>query len=168
MSKGAPKTNAARALERLKIPFRTLSYEVDESDLSAPTVARKVGMDPRTVFKTLLLRVEPLGKQPSGEIMAVIPGDAELDLKQAAKLCGAKRAQLVPLKEVQPLTGYIRGGVTALAAKKRFAVLLDASALEHPEIAVSAGMRGLQLILRPQDYQRAVEATVGELTQPAP
>lgn len=97
--------------------------------------------------------------------MAVIPGDAELDLKLAAKLCGAKRAQLVPLKEVQPLTGYIRGGVTALAAKKRFAVLLDASALEHSEIAVSAGMRGLQLILKPADYQRAVEATVGELTQ---
>ena len=159
-----PKTNAARALDRLKVSYRTLSYAVDESDLSAPSVARKVGMAPETVFKTLLLRVEPLGKQARGEIMAVVPGDAELDLKAAAKLCGAKRAQLVPLKEVQPLTGYIRGGVTALAAKKRFPVLLDSSALSHPEIAVSAGVRGLQLILAPSDYQRAVDATVGELT----
>ncbi|MEZ4228032.1 MAG: Cys-tRNA(Pro) deacylase [Polyangiaceae bacterium] len=159
-----PKTNAARALDRLKVSYRTLSYAVDESDLSAPSVARKVGMAPETVFKTLLLRVEPLGKQARGEIMAVIPGDTELDLKAAAKLCGAKRAQLVPLKEVQPLTGYIRGGVTALAAKKRFPVLLDSSALSHPEIAVSAGVRGLQLILAPGDYQRAVDATVGELT----
>ncbi|MEZ4374998.1 MAG: Cys-tRNA(Pro) deacylase [Polyangiaceae bacterium] len=165
MSKAPPKTNAARALERLKIAFRCVAYEVDESDLSAPTVARKVGMEPRTVFKTLLLRVEPLGKQASGEVMAVIPGDAELDLKAAAKLCGAKRAQLVALKEVQPLTGYIRGGVTALAAKKRFPVLLDESALEHEEIAVSAGMRGLQLVLKPQDYQRAVDALLGQLTQ---
>lgn len=158
-----PKTNAARALDRLKLKYRLLSYEVDESDLSAPSVAAKVGMHPRCVFKTLVIRVEPLGKATSGEIMAVIPGDAELDLKAAARLAGAKRAALVQLKEVQPLTGYIRGGVTALAAKRRFDVLLDESALQHPEIAVSAGQRGVQLLLDPRDYAKAVAAKLGAL-----
>lgn len=154
----AKKTNAARQLDKLKLRYELREYVVDESDLSAPTVAAKVGMDVQRVFKTLLCRAEP-----GGELMAVIPGDAELDLKKLARASGNKKAALVALKEVQPLTGYIRGGVTALAAKRAFPVVLHESALGFDSICVSAGQRGLQIVLAPKDYVSATRADVADI-----
>src|SRR5690606_29800402 len=119
------KTNAARLLEHMGIAFEVRTYEVDEDDLSAPTVARKVGLDPAQVFKTLVTRGDPKGIG-----LAVVAADAELDLKALAKARGDKKCALVALKEVQPLTGYIRGGVTAIATKKKYAVIVDESALD--------------------------------------
>ncbi|MCZ7680390.1 MAG: Cys-tRNA(Pro) deacylase [Sandaracinaceae bacterium] len=152
------KTNAARILERQGIAFEVREYEVDVDDLSAPTVARKVGLEPAQVFKTLVTRGEP-----KGVCMAVVAADAELDLKALAKATGDKKSALVPLKEVQPLTGYVRGGVTALGTKKSFPVVIDESALAFDRIAVSAGIRGAQLVLSPQDYVRAVSAIVAPI-----
>jgi Cys-tRNA(Pro)/Cys-tRNA(Cys) deacylase len=152
------KTNAARILDRCGIAYEVREYEVDENDLSAPTVARKVGLDAAQVFKTLVTRGEP-----KGICLAVVAADAELDLKALAKATGDKRTALVPLKEVQPLTGYIRGGVTALGTKKKYPVVLDESALTFDRIAVSAGIRGAQLVLAPADYVRAVEAKVAPI-----
>lgn len=150
------KTNAARILDRAKIAYEVREYEVDESDLSAPTVAAKVGMPAAQVFKTLVCRGSAL-------CMAVIAGDRELDLKALARARGERKLSLVPLKEVQPLTGYIRGGVTALGTKKRFEVVLDESALAFDRIAVSAGMRGAQLVLSPSDYAEATQAKVAAI-----
>lgn len=152
------KTNAARILDRLKIEYEVREYEVDEDDLSAPTVARKVGLEPAQVFKTLVTRGEP-----NGVCLAVVAADAELDLKALAKATGDKKTALVALKDVQPLTGYIRGGVTALGTKKKYPVVVDESALGFERIAVSAGIRGAQLVLAPRDYVRAVEATVAAI-----
>ena len=152
------KTNAARLLERMGIAFEVREYEVDEDDLSAPTVARKVGLDPAQVFKTLVTRGEP-----KGVCLAVVAADAELDLKALAKASGDKKSALVALKDVQPLTGYIRGGVTALATKKKYAVIVDESALSFERIAVSAGVRGAQLVLAPADYVRAIEAKIAPI-----
>lgn len=148
------KTNAMRILERAGVPFETRAYEVDESDLSAITVAHKVGLDPRQVFKTLVTR--------SGRdvFLAVIPGDAALDLKALARASGARKVEMVPLKEVQALTGYIRGGVTALGTKKPYPVWVDRSIEAWPVVAVSAGTRGLQLLVAPADY---LKATGGQL-----
>jgi Cys-tRNA(Pro)/Cys-tRNA(Cys) deacylase len=157
------KTNACRELERLGIPYALRSYVVDESDLSAESVARKVGMDPASVFKTLCVRGDD--RRP---LFAVIPGDHELDLKALARAAGNKSAAPVPLKELTALTGYIRGGVTVLAAKKAFPVYLDESALLHAEIAVSAGMRGLQAVLAPSDYARATGAALCAIAVPKP
>ncbi len=159
-----PKTNAARALDALGIPYELRAYEVDESDLSAPSVARKIGLPVEQVFKTLLTRGH------SGEhLFAVIPGDLELDLKKLATIAGEKRVELAPLKEVEPLTGYIRGGVTILAARKPFPAFADETLELHDLISVSAGQRGLQLLLAPADYLRASACTVADLTKsPAP
>jgi len=156
----AKKTNAARQLDRLKIDYVIREYEVDESDLSAPTVAAKVGLAPAQVFKTLVAE----GK-PHGHLMAIVPADAELDLKALARASDNRKASLVALKDVQPLTGYIRGGVTALAAKKTFPVVADASITDHDVIAVSAGVRGQQLVLDPRDYVRAVDATLAPIAR---
>ncbi len=155
------KTNAARELDRLGIPYELREYEVDPGDLSAETVARKVGMPPEQVFKTLVARGDR-----NGVCLAVVPGDAELDLKALAKLTGDRKIEMAALKEVQPLTGYIRGGVTALACKKPYPVYLDSSASAFPTISVSAGVRGTQIILSPQDYARAVSAKLGEISRP--
>lgn len=152
------KTNAARILERMGIPYEVREYEVDEDDLSAPTVARKVGLAPAQVFKTLVTRTEP-----SGVALAVVAADAELDLKALARATGTKKVALAPLKDVLPLTGYIRGGVTALGTKKKYPVVVDESALAFDRIAVSAGIRGAQLVLAPSDYVRAVEARVAPI-----
>lgn len=149
------KTNAARMLAKMGVPFEVREYEVDESDLSAPTVAKKVGLEPAQVFKTLVTRGDD-----KGICFAVVAADAELDLKALARATGDKKVALVPLKEVQPLTGYVRGGVTALGAKKKFPVVLDESATRFDRIAVSAGVRGAQLVLDPRDYARAVGATL--------
>lgn len=161
MSKAPAKTNAMRALEQKKIAYEARLYEVDESDLSAETVAAKVGLPPSQVYKTLLVRGEK-----RGPLFAVIAGDQELDLKALAKVAGEKRVDTVPLKEVTPLTGYIRGGVTALAAKKDFPVFLDESALAAPVISISAGVRGCQLFLAPEAYKAATGATVGAFQRP--
>jgi Cys-tRNA(Pro)/Cys-tRNA(Cys) deacylase len=154
------KTNAARLLDRLEIAYELREYEVDDEHLDAASVAIKVGLDPACVFKTLVCRGER-----TGVCFAVVPATAELDLKALARLSGDRSAQTVPLKEVQPLTGYIRGGTTALAAKKDYPVFLDESAHTQARIAVSAGMRGLQIVLAPLDYVRAVRAKVGPLAR---
>jgi Cys-tRNA(Pro)/Cys-tRNA(Cys) deacylase len=154
------KTNAARALDKLGIGYELRSYEVDPDDLSAEVVAQKVGLPPEQVWKTLVARGDR-----HGVCMAVVPADAELDLKALARLTGDAKIDLVPLKEVQPLTGYIRGGVTALACKKPYPVFVDELMELHEQVAVSAGMRGLQIVLAPADYLRAVDATVGPIAR---
>lgn len=154
------KTNAARALDQLAISYELREYEVDPEDLSAGTVAAKIGMPIAQVWKTLLVKGE--GKHLG---FAVLPGDAELDLKAYARLAGVKSAELAPLKEVQPLTGYIRGGVTALAAKKPYPVFVDAQFLTHAIVSVSAGQRGTQILIAPNDYVRATSAKLGPLVR---
>ncbi len=154
------KTNAARILDRLKVSYRLVDYEVDESDLSAETVARKVALPLPQVFKTLVARGDR-----HGVCMAVVPGDAELDPKALAKVTGDRKIDLVTLKEVQPLTGYIRGGVTALGAKKDFPVVIDESALGFDVISISAGVRGTQIFLAPAEYVRAVKGKLAAISK---
>jgi Cys-tRNA(Pro)/Cys-tRNA(Cys) deacylase len=154
------KTNACRILDKLGVRYQLKPYTVDESDLTAGTVARKVGLPAEQVFKTLLVRGDR-----QGLAFAVVPGDTELDLKALAQATGDKKSELVPLKEVQPLTGYIRGGVTALAAKKELPVVVDASALRFDVISISAGMRGLQVFLDPNDYIRATKAKTASIAR---
>ena len=145
------KTNAARQLDALGIPYQLRAYEVDPDDLSAPSVARKIGMPVEQVFKTLLT------ESSTGEhVFAVVPGDRELDLK---------KLDLATLKQVEPLTGYLRGGVTVLAAKKPFPAFADETIQLFDTISVSAGQRGLQLILSPADYLQATGANLADLTQ---
>lgn len=147
------KTNGARFLESLNIPFELREYDVDPEDLSATTVARKIGMPAEQVFKTLLTT-----GGPGDFIFAVIPGNAELDFKKLARAAGLRKAEMVSLKDVQPLTGYIRGGVTIFGAKNAFPVFVDETAILFDCISVSAGTRGTQLILSPNDYLRAAAA----------
>jgi Cys-tRNA(Pro)/Cys-tRNA(Cys) deacylase len=156
------KTNGARFLESLGVPFALQEYEVDPEDLSAITVAKKIGMPPEQVFKTLLTT-----GGPNLYIFAVIPGDAELDFKKLARAAGLRKVEMVPLKDVQPLTGYIRGGVTVFGAKKAYPVFVDETAILFDKISVSAGARGTQLILSPDDYIRASEAQTADLTKEA-
>ena len=146
------KTNGARYLEGLGIAFELREYEVDPEDLSAITVAKKIGMPPEQVFKTLLTVGE------GRHIFAVVPGDAELDFKKLARAAGLRKAEMVSLKDVQPLTEYIRGGVTIFGAKKAFPVYVDETVVLFDKISVSAGARGTQLILSPEDYLRAAAA----------
>lgn len=159
MSKTA-KTNAARVLDQLGISYEVREYEVDPDDLSAENVAAKIGFPPEQTYKTLLARGDR-----EGPCFAVIPGNAELDLKALAAATGNKKIDLVPLKEVQPLTGYIRGGVTVLAAKKEFPVVVDEMIEAWDVISISAGMRGAQLLLAPADYVRATGATVAAIAK---
>jgi Cys-tRNA(Pro)/Cys-tRNA(Cys) deacylase len=154
------KTNAARALDELKIAYELREYEVDLEDLKAESVARKIGMDPQQVFKTLVARGER-----QGVCLAIVPANAELDLKALAKLAGDRKVEMVPLKEVQPLTGYLRGGVTALACKKEYPVYIDETAILFEQISVSAGVRGTQILLHPEDYMRAVKAVAGDIAK---
>ena len=155
------KTNAARLLDQIGIQYELREYEVDPNDLAAETVAAKIGMPAEQVFKTLLARGDR-----NGSIMAVIPGDQELDLKALAGAAGERKIQLVPVKELQSLTGYIRGGVTALAAKRDFPVYADETIELFDVISVSAGMRGLQILIAPADYLRATKATIVALSHP--
>jgi Cys-tRNA(Pro)/Cys-tRNA(Cys) deacylase len=152
------KTNAARILDSLKIPYELREYEVDPEHLDAESVAKKVGLLPEQTFKTLVARGDR-----NGPCFAVIPADTHLDLKALARLTGDRKIDTVPLKEVQPLTGYIRGGVTALGAKKSYPVYVDETAELFDLIAVSAGVRGTQIILAPADYLRAVQGTLGAI-----
>jgi Cys-tRNA(Pro)/Cys-tRNA(Cys) deacylase len=157
------RTNATRILDGLGIAYELREYDADPEDLSAETVARKIGMPPEQVFKTLVARGDR-----NGICLAVIPGNCELDLKALARATGDRKIDLVPLKEVQPLTGYIRGGVTALACKKDFPVYLDETVILFDKISVSAGVRGSQIILAPDDYIRAVNATTAEIGREKP
>jgi Cys-tRNA(Pro)/Cys-tRNA(Cys) deacylase len=154
------KTNAARLLDSLNITYELRAYEVDPDDLTAISVARKIGLPPEQVFKTLLAHTNT-----SENLFAVIPGDSELDLKKLAQAADAKKAELASLKDVEPLTGYIRGGVTAMSAKKPFPAYVDETIELFDIISVSAGQRGLQLILTPADYLRAANATLADLTK---
>jgi Cys-tRNA(Pro)/Cys-tRNA(Cys) deacylase len=154
------KTNAARYLDSHGIAYEVREYEVDPDDLNAESVARRIGMPAEQVFKTLVARGDK-----HGVCFAVVPGDQQLDLKALAHLSGDKKIDTVPLKEVQPLTGYIRGGVTALAAKKAFPVFVDETIELFDVISVSSGQRGAQLILSPADYLRATNARVGPIAK---
>lgn len=154
------KTNATRILDRLGIAYTLREYEVDPEDLSAETVAAKVGLPPEQVFKTLVVRGDR-----GGVYLAVIPGNAELDPKALARLTGDRRVEMVPLKEVQNLTGYIRGGVTALGAKRDYPVYADETIELFDEISISAGVRGTQVLLSPSLYLRAVNAAVGPIAR---
>lgn len=149
------KTNAVRLLDQLAIPYELREYQVDENDLAAETVAAKIGLPPEQVFKTLVTRGDR-----NGICLAVIPGDSELDLKALATASGDRKIQMVPVKELQSLTGYIRGGVTALAGKKDYPVYADETIELFEVISVSAGIRGMQILLSPVDYVRAANATV--------
>ncbi|HWE52373.1 MAG TPA: Cys-tRNA(Pro) deacylase [Bryobacteraceae bacterium] len=155
------KTNAVRLLDERKIPYELRTYEVDPEDLSAETVAAKIGLPPEQVFKTLVVRGDR-----NGVCLAVIPGNSELNLKTLAKLSGDRKAELAPLKDVQPLTGYIRGGVTAIAGKKDFPVYLDETAVLFDVISVSAGVRGTQILLDPNSYAALTNAVLGDISQP--
>jgi Cys-tRNA(Pro)/Cys-tRNA(Cys) deacylase len=154
------KTNAARLLDQLGIDYELREYEVDPEDLSAATVASKIGFPLEQTFKTLVVRGER-----TGVCLAVIPGDMELDLKALARAAGDRKMDTVPLREVQPLTGYIRGGVTALAAKKEYPVFVDEYAQIHERISVSAGQRGAQLLLAPEEYLRAVKGAYAAISK---
>ena len=154
------KTNAARILDALGIRYELREYEVDEEDLSAESVARKVGLPPEQVFKTLVCRGDR-----SGVLFAVVPAGAELDFKAAARLSGDRSVEMVALREVQPLTGYIRGGVTVPGARKDYPAYADETIELFDVISVSAGARGTQLLLAPSDYLRATKARTGPLTR---
>lgn len=154
------KTNATRVLDGLGIRYELRDYEVDPDDLRAESVAAKIGLPAEQVFKTLVVRGDR-----NGACFAVIPGNAELDLKALARLSGDRKIEVAPLKEVQPLTGYIRGGVTVLAAKKDFPAYVDETAILFDLISVSAGVRGTQILLAPDDYIRAVNGIVGEIAR---
>jgi Cys-tRNA(Pro)/Cys-tRNA(Cys) deacylase len=154
------KTNAARLLDSLGILYELREYEVDPEDLSAETVARKVGLPAEQVFKTLVARGDR-----TGVLLAVVPGDAELDLKALARLSGDRKVEVVPLREVQPLTGYVRGGVTALACRKDYPVFADETLELFDRISVSSGTRGMQILLAPADYLRAVRARLGSISK---
>ena len=147
------KTNAARLLESAGVAFELREYAVDEDDLSAPHVASLVGMPPEQVFKTLVVRGDR-----TGVLLACIPAAAELDLKSLAAASGNKKVELVPLKEVLGLTGYIRGGVSPIGTRKPYPVFLDETADLWYTIAVSAGMRGCQMLLAPADLARVAGA----------
>ena len=154
------KTNATRLLEGMKIPFELREYEVDPDDLTAETVAAKIGLPAEQVFKTLLARGDR-----TGPLFTVIPGNTELDYKAAAKLSGDRKVEMVNLKEVQPLTGYIRGGVTVLGAKKEYPVFVDETIELFDVISISAGVRGTQILLAPADYLKAVNGTIGPIAR---
>lgn len=152
------KTNAARLLDRAGIDYRLVPYAFDENDLAATHVAAELGEDIRSVFKTLVLHGDR-----SGYFVCVIPGDQEVDLKKAARIAGAKKADLIPMKELLPLTGYIRGGCSPIGMKKPFPVFIHSTAVDFKTIYISAGVRGLQLAINPVDLIRYIPATVADL-----
>ncbi len=157
----AQKTNAARLLDQMGIHYELREYDVDPDDLAAETVAAKIGLPPEQVFKTLVARGDR-----NGIALAVIPGNQELNLKALAAAAGERKIQLVPVKELQALTGYIRGGVTALAAKRDFPVYVDETIELFDVVSISAGARGLQILIAPADYLRATKGKLAALAQP--
>jgi Cys-tRNA(Pro)/Cys-tRNA(Cys) deacylase len=154
------KTNATRILDELAVPYTLREYEVDPEDLSAETVAAKIGLPPEQTFKTLVARGDR-----GGVYLAIIPGNMELDAKALARVTGDRRVDLVPLPEVQQLTGYIRGGVTALAGKKYYPVYADETIELFDIVSISAGVRGTQILLAPADYLRVTHAIVAAIAR---
>jgi Cys-tRNA(Pro)/Cys-tRNA(Cys) deacylase len=159
--KPAQKTNAARLLDQMGIHYELREYEVDPDDLAAETVAAKIGLPPEQVFKTLVARGDR-----NGVCLAAIPGDQELNLKALAARAGERKIHLVPVKELQSLTGYIRGGVTALAAKRDFPVFVDETIERFDVVSISAGVRGRQILISPADYLRAIKGRLAPLAEP--
>jgi Cys-tRNA(Pro)/Cys-tRNA(Cys) deacylase len=157
----AQKTNAARLLDGMGIHYELRDYEVDPDDLAAETVAAKIGLPPEQVFKTLVARGDR-----NGISMAVIPGSQELNLKALAAVAGERKVQLVPVKELQALTGYIRGGVTVLAAKRDCPVFIDETIELFDVVSISAGMRGLQILIAPADYLLATKGKLAQIAEP--
>lgn len=160
MAKKIEKTNAARLLDRAKIAYELIPYTVDENNLAATHVAEELGEDIATVFKTLVLKGDR-----TGHFVCVIPGDKEVDLKAAARVSGNKKCDLIPMKELLPTTGYIRGGCTPIGMKKPFPSFIHSTALDFERIYISAGVRGLQIAIHPQALIDFVGATVAELIQ---
>lgn len=156
------KTNAARLLDRAKIAYELVPYQVDEEHLAATHVAEQLGEDIATVFKTLVLKGDR-----SGYFVCVVPGDHEVDLKAAARVSGNKKVDLIPMKELLPVTGYIRGGCSPIGMKKPFPTYIHQSVLDEPHIYVSAGVRGLQLRIAPADLIAYVHATVADISHKA-
>ena len=154
------KTNAARLLDRAKIAYELIPYRVDEEHLAATHVAEQLGEEIACVFKTLVLKGDR-----TGYFVCVVPGDHEVDLKAAAKVSGNKKVDLIPMKELLPVTGYIRGGCSPIGMKKAFPTYIHASASEHPFIYISAGVRGLQLKLAPADLAAYVRAAFAEISR---
>ena len=152
------KTNAARLLDKAKIHYELISYEVDESDLSAIHVAAQLNEPIELVFKTLVLKGDK-----TGHFVCVIPGAEELDLKKASKISGNKSCDLIPMKELLSITGYIRGACSPIGMKKHFPTYIHESCLTLAKIYISAGKRGLQLLVAPQDLIMEVKGTVGFL-----
>ena len=152
------KTNAARLLDKAKVKYELIPYEVDENDLSAPHVAESLGENIDQVFKTLVLQGDK-----SGYFVCVIPGEHEVDLKMAAKVSGNKKCDLIPMKELLPLTGYIRGGCSPIGMKKPFPTYIHETCMNFPFIFISAGVRGLQLKLAPQDLINVCRASISVL-----
>jgi Cys-tRNA(Pro)/Cys-tRNA(Cys) deacylase len=153
------KTNASRILDKLKIPYEILEYEVDEQDLSAENAAKKMEQPLKQVFKTLVIRGDK-----TGILVACIPGEVELNLKALASISGNKKIAMVHLKEIKSLTGYIRGGVSPLGMKKNYSTYIDESAFQFPFIIFSAGVRGLQLKVDPNNLLKAAKLISGKLT----
>ena len=154
------KTNAARLLDKAGIHYELIPYKVDENDLAATHVAAQLNEDIASVFKTLVLHGDK-----SGYFVCVIPGDREVDLKLAAKASGNKKADLIPMKELLPVTGYIRGGCSPIAMKKAFPAFIHLSCLDFPFIYVSAGVRGLQIKIAPRELAGFVQGAVTELCE---
>lgn len=152
------KTNVARILDQKKIRYELVPYEVDENDLAATHVASQLGEDIGQVFKTLVLRGDK-----NGLLVCVIPGDKEVDLKKAAKLSGNKKVEMIAMKELLPLTGYIRGGCCPIGMKKPFPTWIHSTCVDFPFIFISAGVRGLQLKINPSDLLGATGASVADL-----
>ncbi|MBE6217751.1 MAG: Cys-tRNA(Pro) deacylase [Bacteroidales bacterium] len=160
MAKKTEKTNAARLLDKAGIPYRLIPYEFDENDLAAQHVADSLGQDIACVFKTLVLHGDK-----SGYIVCVIPGNGEVDLKALAKVSGNKKVEMIPMKDLLGVTGYIRGGCSPVGMKKRFPTYFHSTALDHEIIYVSAGVRGLQLEISPSELISHVGGTVADVAQ---
>ena len=158
MAKKIEKTNAARLLDRAKIEYKLIPYEFDENDLAAQHVAESLGQDIAKVFKTLVLHGER-----TGHIVCVIPGDKEVDLKALAKVSGNKKVEMIPMKDLLGVTGYIRGGCSPIGMKKRFPTFFHSSASDHDVIYVSAGVRGLQIEINPNELISFVDGVISEV-----
>ena len=158
MAKKTDKTNAARLLDKAGIAYNLIPYEFDENDLAAQHVADSLGQDIAQVFKTLVLHGDK-----TGYIVCVIPGNMEVDLKALAKVSGNKKVEMIPMKDLLQVTGYIRGGCSPIGMKKRFQTYFHSTATDHSKIYVSAGVRGLQIEIDPKDLIRFVQGTVSEV-----
>lgn len=159
MAKKIEKTNAARLLDRAKIAYDLVPYTVDEDNLAATHVAEELGEDIATVFKTLVLKGDR-----TGFFVCVVPGDHEVDLKAAARVSGNKKADLIPMKELLPTTGYIRGGCSPIGMRKPFPTFIHSTCRDHTRIYISAGIRGLQIAIAPDDLISYTRATVADIS----